>query len=194
MIETRHLFTLSLQVPSIKDLGATPLGVRKIAQVTGGHFEGDRLRGTVHAGPGGDWLLLRNDGVLALDVRITRLVRDSRLAQIIHLVETAQASRAPVQLFVDRFARVYTPAVLALAGRTQTSSAVREAGLETLRALGGSKAVDGLAGQPVEEDDVHDDPADREQAVGRAETRRPERHPCGHADGERSEEHTSELQ
>jgi Cd2+/Zn2+-exporting ATPase len=31
------------------------------------------------------------------------------------LVETAQASRAPVQSFVDRFARVYTPAVLVVA-------------------------------------------------------------------------------
>jgi Cd2+/Zn2+-exporting ATPase len=51
----------------------------------------------------------------AIDVRVTRLVRDTRLARIIHLVETAQASRAPVQAFVDRFARVYTPAVLAFA-------------------------------------------------------------------------------
>jgi Cd2+/Zn2+-exporting ATPase len=51
----------------------------------------------------------------ALDVRVTRLVRDTRLARIIHLVETARASRAPVQAFVDRFARVYTPAVLTLA-------------------------------------------------------------------------------
>ena len=51
----------------------------------------------------------------ALDVRITRLVRDTRLAQIIHLVETAQASRAPVQSFVDRFARTYTPVVIAIA-------------------------------------------------------------------------------
>jgi Cd2+/Zn2+-exporting ATPase len=51
----------------------------------------------------------------ALELRITRLARDTRLAKIIHLVETAQASRAPVQSFVDRFARIYTPAVLALA-------------------------------------------------------------------------------
>ena len=59
MIETRHLFTLTLEVPSIKDLGQTPWGARKIAQVTGGRFEGDRIKGTVHAGPGGDWLLLQ---------------------------------------------------------------------------------------------------------------------------------------
>ena len=55
------------------------------------------------------------NGQGAIDVRVTRLVRDTRLARIIHLVETAQASRAPVQSFVDRFARIYTPAVLALA-------------------------------------------------------------------------------
>ena len=51
----------------------------------------------------------------ALDVRVTRLVRDTRVARIIHLVEAAQASRAPVQSFVDRFARVYTPLVLVVA-------------------------------------------------------------------------------
>ena len=36
---------------------------------------------------------------------VTRLVRDTRLARIIHLVETAQGSRAPVQAFVDRFVK-----------------------------------------------------------------------------------------
>ena len=51
----------------------------------------------------------------AMEVRVLRLGRDSRLARIIHLVETAQAARAPVQSFVDRFARIYTPLVLVLA-------------------------------------------------------------------------------
>jgi Cd2+/Zn2+-exporting ATPase len=51
----------------------------------------------------------------ALDVVVTRLRRDSTLARIIHLVERAQAQRAPSQTFVDRFARVYTPVVLTLA-------------------------------------------------------------------------------
>jgi Zn2+/Cd2+-exporting ATPase len=51
----------------------------------------------------------------ALEVEVTRLRRDTRLARIIHLVETAQAQRAPVQTFVERFARVYTPAVIAIA-------------------------------------------------------------------------------
>jgi Cd2+/Zn2+-exporting ATPase len=51
----------------------------------------------------------------ALEVAVTRLRRDSTLARIIHLVERAQAQRAPSQTFVDRFARVYTPIVLVLA-------------------------------------------------------------------------------
>jgi Cd2+/Zn2+-exporting ATPase len=51
----------------------------------------------------------------ALDIKVTRLRRDTTLARIIHLVEQAQARRAPAQTFVERFARVYTPAVIALA-------------------------------------------------------------------------------
>ena len=51
----------------------------------------------------------------ALEMRVTRLRRDTMLARIIHLVEAAQAQRAPAQAFVDRFARYYTPAVIVLA-------------------------------------------------------------------------------
>ena len=50
----------------------------------------------------------------ALDLRVTRHQRDSTLSRIIHLVEQAQSQRAPSQAFVERFARIYTPAVLAL--------------------------------------------------------------------------------
>jgi Protein of unknown function (DUF3237) len=79
MIQTRPVFTLTLNVPTIQDLGATPYGVRKIATVAGGSFDGERLRGTVVAPPGGDWLLLRNDGVLCLDVRLTLKTDDGDL-------------------------------------------------------------------------------------------------------------------
>ena len=54
----------------------------------------------------------------ALDVRVTRLRRDTTLARIIHLVEQAQGRRAPSQTFVERFARFYTPAVIILAMAT----------------------------------------------------------------------------
>jgi Cd2+/Zn2+-exporting ATPase len=51
----------------------------------------------------------------ALEIRVTRVRRDTTLARIIHLVERAQAQRAPSQTLVERFARVYTPSVIALA-------------------------------------------------------------------------------
>jgi Cd2+/Zn2+-exporting ATPase len=51
----------------------------------------------------------------ALEIRVTKFRRDTTLARIVHLVERAQASRAPAQTFVERFARIYTPAVIGLA-------------------------------------------------------------------------------
>ena len=51
----------------------------------------------------------------SIEVRVTALASQSTLARIIHAVETAQASRAPTQGLVDRFAAVYTPAVFAVA-------------------------------------------------------------------------------
>src|SRR5262245_5831500 len=51
----------------------------------------------------------------ALDVEVTRIRRDTTLARIIHLVERAQAQRAPAHALVERFARIYTPGVIALA-------------------------------------------------------------------------------
>lgn len=55
------------------------------------------------------------NGQGSLDVRVTHLAADTTLAHIVHLIEEAQAARAPSQAFVDRFARFYTPAVLVLA-------------------------------------------------------------------------------
>ena len=51
----------------------------------------------------------------SFEYRVTGLANNSTLARIIHAVEAAQGSRAPTQRFVDQFARVYTPAVFAVA-------------------------------------------------------------------------------
>ncbi|WDY58285.1 heavy metal translocating P-type ATPase [Pseudomonas sp. PSKL.D1] len=51
----------------------------------------------------------------ALEYRVTAAAGQSTLARIIKAVEEAQGARAPTQRFVDRFSRIYTPAVFALA-------------------------------------------------------------------------------
>jgi Cd2+/Zn2+-exporting ATPase len=69
----------------------------------------------VEKGRGADVFAGTINGRGALQVTVTRLGRDSTIARVVHLVERAQAQRAPSQMFVDRFARVYTPVVLTIA-------------------------------------------------------------------------------
>lgn len=50
-----------------------------------------------------------------IEYRVSSPVSASTLARIIRSIETAQASRAPTQRFVDQFARIYTPVVVLFA-------------------------------------------------------------------------------
>ena len=56
---------------------------------------------------------INGDGTLT--IRATKTAEDTTLARIIHMVEEAHARRAPSEQWVERFARVYTPAVMVLA-------------------------------------------------------------------------------
>jgi Cd2+/Zn2+-exporting ATPase len=55
------------------------------------------------------------NGEGALEIETAHPAADSTIARIVRLVEQAQAQRAPVERFIDRFAAWYTPAVVLLA-------------------------------------------------------------------------------
>ncbi|MCR4406223.1 MAG: heavy metal translocating P-type ATPase [Anaerolineae bacterium] len=51
----------------------------------------------------------------SLKVEVTRLAADNTLNRMVALVREAQSRQAPVQRFIDRFARIYTPTVAMVA-------------------------------------------------------------------------------
>jgi hypothetical protein len=77
-MNSRLLMTLQVTVSGAQKIGSVPHGTRVTAPVPSGHFEGPRLRGKVLPG-GGDWTLLRADGVLELDLRLTLETDDGAL-------------------------------------------------------------------------------------------------------------------
>jgi hypothetical protein len=82
-IELRPLFTIKAEVDAPPQLvGAVPHGyTRRVMCVSGGHFEGERLRGRVLPG-GADVVLERPDGGLHLDVR---LVLETSAGEVIYM-------------------------------------------------------------------------------------------------------------
>ena len=53
-----------------------------------------------------------------MQVRATRVGKDTALAQIVKLVEAAQMSKAPIQAFADYVSSVFVPIVVTLAAIT----------------------------------------------------------------------------
>ena len=77
--DLQHLFTFTAAIrlpPEV--IGPLPEGIRATAYVRGGEITGPRLQGTVLP-VGGDWLLLRPDGIGLVDVRLTLETHDQAL-------------------------------------------------------------------------------------------------------------------
>jgi hypothetical protein len=72
---------LQVAVVGPQKIGNVPHGMRITAPIASGHFEGPRLRGNVLPG-GGDWRLLRADGELELDLRLTLETDDGALVHL----------------------------------------------------------------------------------------------------------------
>ena len=79
-------------------LATLPYGKRIIANVDGGHFEGTNIKGTVQP-PACDWLLIRADNSVQLDVRVSLVTDDNTLIYMSY-----QGLRAGQPSVLDRLA------------------------------------------------------------------------------------------
>ena len=75
------LFKADIELAPAQELGAGPLGRRRIIAITGGRFFGERLSGSVLPG-GADWQVIRADGVAELDARYTLETADGALVYV----------------------------------------------------------------------------------------------------------------
>jgi hypothetical protein len=73
-LEYEFIYSVSLKQPL--SIGAGPYGNRLVVEVTGGTFEGERLKGKILLTGGADWLLVGPDGWARLDVRAQWLTDD----------------------------------------------------------------------------------------------------------------------
>ena len=77
----QKLFEAQITLGPAQELGAAPLGRRRIIPITGGRFGGERLSGRVLAG-GADWQVVRGDDVADLDARYTLETADGALIYV----------------------------------------------------------------------------------------------------------------
>jgi hypothetical protein len=98
-LRSRPLFAFDLAVNPPSILGATPRWDRRVGEITGGRFEGERLRGKILSG-GSDWQSLCSDGTLTLDVRFIMETDDRHLIGV-----TYRGMRHGPKEVMDRIAR-----------------------------------------------------------------------------------------
>ena len=78
-IDVEFLFELTAEIGDASNgfIRNGPTGHRFIAPVSGGHFEGPRVKGTI-VPPGGDWVHSRPDRSAHLDVRLQLVTDDGQ--------------------------------------------------------------------------------------------------------------------
>ena len=77
-VRTQPLFLMKLDINPYVIVGPTPGGYRRSIVITGGRFEGERVRGEVLEG-GSDWQTIRGDGAIALEVKLNLKTDDDAL-------------------------------------------------------------------------------------------------------------------
>jgi hypothetical protein len=98
-LQWRPLFAFQIGVAKPSVIGKTPGIDRRVGEITGGFFEGERLRGKILTG-GSDWQTVRSDGAWTLDVRLVMETDDGHLIGM-----TYKGIRHGPQAVMDRIAK-----------------------------------------------------------------------------------------
>jgi Protein of unknown function (DUF3237) len=112
VLRWKPLFVMRLKVGYERayHIGQGPGGGRSMFPVDGGHFEGERLAGTVNP-DGADWVQWRSDGAFMIDVRLTMTTNDGAPIAMSY-VGIAYADAAIMERFKRRenlaFQDIYT--------------------------------------------------------------------------------------
>ncbi len=77
-LPVEFLYHVHLDTAAPLMINAGPAGTKLIAPVTGGTFEGPRLKGVV-ATPAGDWVTIGPAGQMTLDVRLCLVTHDGAI-------------------------------------------------------------------------------------------------------------------
>ncbi len=123
-LDVEFLFTLSADVkiePHAVVKGG-PLGMRVVAEVTGGSFEGPKLRGRIVT-PGGDWLIRTAGGAARLDVRVLLVTDDGASIYVTYQGINRDGVIRTAPLFEtgdERYAWLNDIQAVGIGGRTDT--------------------------------------------------------------------------
>lgn len=98
-LRTKPLFIFQIAVKPPSIVGQTPGYHRQIGEITGGVFEGERLRGKFLSG-GSDWQSMRSDACMTLNVRMVMETDDGHLIGM-----TYQGMRHGPKEVMERIAR-----------------------------------------------------------------------------------------
>jgi hypothetical protein len=128
-MKTEPLMEIEAQLAPPLVISDAPDGNRVIVYVTGGKFQGARLRGEVLPG-GGDWFLIRPDAVGCLDVRIVLKTHDGELIYMIYCGRTKLDANG-------------APTTLQTAPTFVTSTKGKYAWLNAVQAVGEGEAIQG---------------------------------------------------
>ena len=121
-------------------IGMTPAGFRGAYPVDGGTFEGARLRGQVLTGA--DWITMRPDGSMTIDVRLTLLTDDGVRIGMFYTGLARSADPANAKRFQLREALTYEETYLHTTPRFETGDE-RYAWLNGVIAVTNGMRIDG---------------------------------------------------